>query len=118
MGQVFDFYEPTDVLLSGPVRRRLKGKVSRQTVQKPDSSSAGRGNDENNSGAVAMFKAVVEYGGYAQAADAIHKSQSTISYGVHKLQEQLGVQLLEVEGRKAVLTDHGKILLQGSKQTR
>jgi len=26
MGQVFDFYEPTDVLLSGPVRRRLKGK--------------------------------------------------------------------------------------------
>ena len=47
-----------------------------------------------------MFKAVVEYGGYAQAADAIHKSQSTISYGVHKLQEQLGVQLLEVEGRQ------------------
>ena len=63
-----------------------------------------------------MFKAVVEYGGYAQAADAIHKSQSTISYGVHKLQEQLGVQLLEVEGRKAVLTDHGKILLQRADQ--
>lgn len=63
-----------------------------------------------------MFKAVVEHGGYAQAADAIHKSQSTISYGVHKLQEQLGVQLLEVEGRKAVLTDHGKILLQRADQ--
>ena len=45
-----------------------------------------------------MFRAVVEHGGYAQAADAIYKSQSTISYGVHKLQEQLGVQLLEVEG--------------------
>ena len=58
-----------------------------------------------------MFKAVVEHGGYAQAAEAIHKSQSTISYGVHKLQEQLGVQLLEVEGRKAVLTDHGRMLL-------
>jgi len=63
-----------------------------------------------------MFKAVVDHGGYAQAADAIHKSQSTISYGVHKLQEQLGVQLLEVEGRKAVLTDHGKILLQRADQ--
>jgi len=63
-----------------------------------------------------MFKAVVEHGGYAQAAEAIHKSQSTISYGVHKLQEQLGVQLLEVEGRKAVLTDHGKLLLLRAEQ--
>ena len=63
-----------------------------------------------------MFKAVVEHGGYAQAAEAIHKSQSTISYGVHKLQEQLGVQLLEVEGRKAVLTDHGHILLARAEQ--
>ena len=63
-----------------------------------------------------MFKAVVEHGGYAQASEAIHKSQSTISYGVHKLQEMLGVQLLEVEGRKAMLTDHGKILLQRANQ--
>ena len=63
-----------------------------------------------------MFKAVVEHGGYAQASEAIHKSQSTISYGVHKLQQQLGVQLLEVEGRKAYLTDHGRILLQRGEQ--
>ncbi|WP_430459694.1 LysR family transcriptional regulator [Thalassolituus sp. LLYu03] len=63
-----------------------------------------------------MFKAVVDHGGYAQAAEAIHKSQSTISYGVHKLQEQLGVQLLEVEGRKAVLTEHGRLLLQRADQ--
>lgn len=63
-----------------------------------------------------MFRAVVEHGGYAQAAEAIFKSQSTISYGVHKLQEQLGVQLLEVEGRKAVLTEHGRILLQRANQ--
>lgn len=63
-----------------------------------------------------MFKAVVEHGGYAQASEAIHKSQSTISYGVHKLQEQLGVKLLEVEGRKAVLTAHGKVLLQRAEQ--
>ncbi len=32
------------------------------------------------------------------------------------LQEQLGVQLLEVEGRKAVLTEHGRILLQRAEQ--
>lgn len=58
-----------------------------------------------------MFKAVVEYGGYAQASDAIHKSQSTISYSVHKLQQQLGVSLLEVEGRKALLTEEGRMML-------
>ena len=63
-----------------------------------------------------MFKAVVDHGGYAQAADAIFKRQSTISYGVHKLQEQLGVTLLEVEGRKAVLTEHGKVMLQRANQ--
>lgn len=63
-----------------------------------------------------MFKAVVDHGGYAQASEAIHKSQSTISYGVHKLQQQLGVQLLEVEGRKALLTAHGKIMLQRGEQ--
>ncbi|MCY0966386.1 LysR family transcriptional regulator [Parathalassolituus penaei] len=59
-----------------------------------------------------MFKAVVDHGGYAQAAEAIFKSQSTISYGVHKLQEQLGVTLLEIEGRKAILTEPGRLLLQ------
>ncbi len=63
-----------------------------------------------------MFKAVVEHGGYAQAAEAIFKSQSTISYGVHKLQEQLGITLLEVEGRKAVLTEQGKVMLQRANQ--
>src|SRR5690554_992432 len=63
-----------------------------------------------------MFKAVVDHGGYAQAAEAIFKSQSTISYSVHKLQDQLGVRLLEVEGRKAELTEHGKVLLQHANQ--
>lgn len=63
-----------------------------------------------------MFKAVVDHGGYAQAAEAIFKSQSTISYSVHKLQDQLGVRLLEVEGRRAVLTPNGKVLLQRANQ--
>ena len=34
-----------------------------------------------------MFAAVVDYGGFAQAAKAIHKSQSTINYAVNKLQQ-------------------------------
>ncbi|AMX04316.1 LysR family transcriptional regulator [Microbulbifer thermotolerans] len=58
-----------------------------------------------------MFQAVVEHGGFSQAAEAVHKSQSSINHAVHKLQESLGVALLEVRGRKAELTDAGRILL-------
>lgn len=62
------------------------------------------------------LQAVVDHGGYAQAAEALFKSQSSISYTVSKLQEQLGMELLHIEGRKAVLTDSGKALLQKSRQ--
>jgi DNA-binding transcriptional LysR family regulator len=62
------------------------------------------------------LQAVVDHGGYAQAAEALHKSQSSISYSVSKLQEQLGMELLHIEGRKAVLTPSGEALLQKSRQ--
>lgn len=58
-----------------------------------------------------MFQAVVEHGGFSQAAEAVHKSQSSINHAVHKLQESLGVPLLEVRGRKAELTDAGAVML-------
>ena len=51
------------------------------------------------------FQAVIDYGGFAQAAAALHRSQSAISYSVNRLQEQLGVRLLEISGRKAQLTE-------------
>ncbi|WP_233716836.1 LysR family transcriptional regulator [Ketobacter alkanivorans] len=62
------------------------------------------------------FQAVVEYGGYAQAAQAIHKTQSTLSYAVQKLEQSLGLQVLEVIGRKAQLTAAGEVLLRRSRQ--
>ena len=62
------------------------------------------------------FQAVVEYGGYAQAAQAIHKTQSTLSYAVQKLEQSLGLQVLEVKGRKAQLTAAGEVLLRRSRQ--
>ncbi len=58
-----------------------------------------------------VLQAIVEYGGYAQAAKALHRSQSSISYMIARLQEQLGLDLLVIEGRKAQLTEHGKALL-------
>jgi len=62
------------------------------------------------------FLAVVDHGGYAQAAEKLHRSQSSISYGVAKLQQQLGAELLVVEGRKARLTELGEIMVRRARQ--
>jgi DNA-binding transcriptional LysR family regulator len=59
----------------------------------------------------AVLAAVVDEGGFAQAATVLHRSQSAVSYAVGRLQEALGVPLLELDGRKSVLTPHGKTLL-------
>jgi DNA-binding transcriptional LysR family regulator len=63
-----------------------------------------------------LLQAVVDYGSYAKAAEALHISQSTLSYTITKLQEQLGVQLLRIDGRKAILTSIGKSLIARSRQ--
>jgi len=54
--------------------------------------------------------AVVDGGGYAQASEALHKSQSSVTYAVQKLQSQLGVKAFEIKGRRAVLTPTGQLL--------
>jgi len=54
--------------------------------------------------------AVVDAGGYAQAAEVMHKTQSSVSYAVQKLESVLGVKVFKVEGRKAVLTPTGELL--------
>src|SRR5260221_9016559 len=56
------------------------------------------------------LQAVVEEGGYAQAAEKLHKSQSTVTYAVQQIQKLLDVQVFEIRGRKAVLTDAGQVL--------
>ena len=54
--------------------------------------------------------AVVDAGGYAKASQALHKSQSSVTYAVQKLQSQLGVKAFEIAGRKAKLTPTGELL--------
>jgi DNA-binding transcriptional LysR family regulator len=54
--------------------------------------------------------AVVEAGGYAQAAERLHKSQSSVTYAVQKLETALQVRAFEIQGRKAVLTGVGQML--------
>jgi DNA-binding transcriptional LysR family regulator len=60
----------------------------------------------------AVLAAVVDHGGFAQAAAALSRSQSAVSYSVARLQEALNVPLLVIEGRKAALTPHGRVLLK------
>lgn len=62
-----------------------------------------------------MLHAVVDHDGFSGAADKLHLSQSAISYTISKLQEQLGVSLLKVEGRKAHITEEGRVLLDRSR---
>ncbi|TDB04361.1 LysR family transcriptional regulator [Halomonas marinisediminis] len=63
-----------------------------------------------------MLAAVVDHGGFARAAEAIHKSPSTLNHAVHKLEEQLGVQVLEPAGRRVRLTEAGAMLLRRARQ--
>jgi len=54
--------------------------------------------------------AVVDAGGYAQAAERLHKSQSSVTYLVQKLESLLDVKVFEIKGRKAALTPTGQLL--------
>src|ERR1700719_1146816 len=59
--------------------------------------------------------AVVDAGGYAQAAEVLHKSQSAVTYAVQKMESLLGVKVFEVVGRKAHLTPTGEVLYRRAK---
>ena len=59
--------------------------------------------------------AVVEAGGYAQAAERLEKSQSAVTYAVQKLESVLGVKAFEILGRRARLTTTGQLLYRRAK---
>ena len=61
-----------------------------------------------------MFKAVVDAGGFNQAAVVVHKSPSSIHHAINKLEESLGITLFDVQGRKTQLTHAGELLLRRS----
>jgi len=61
------------------------------------------------------FVAVVEAGSYAQAAEQVHKTQSSVSYAVQKIEQLLDVKLFERRGRRAVITPAGEALYRRSK---
>ena len=62
------------------------------------------------------FKTVIDEGSFANAADALNKSQSSISYNIAKLEENLPSPVLEMKGRKATLTAAGNVLYRRASQ--
>ncbi|MBQ4864353.1 LysR family transcriptional regulator [Pseudoalteromonas sp. MMG013] len=56
-----------------------------------------------------------EFGSIQSAAQEMHKSHTTLIYSIRKLEAQLGVELLEVVNKRAVLTAMGKTLLRSAK---
>ena len=46
---------------------------------------------------------------------ALHRTQSTVTYTIKKLEDLLGVKAFELQGRKAVLTPTGQVLYRRGK---
>lgn len=57
-----------------------------------------------------VFLAVASHESYAGAAETLHKSVSSVHAALRKLQDTLGVELVEVDGRRMRLTDAGRQL--------
>lgn len=57
---------------------------------------------------LATFKAVVTQGGFSKAAEALNYTQSTITFQMQQLEQELSVQLFEKIGRRMVLTKAGE----------
>jgi DNA-binding transcriptional LysR family regulator len=58
------------------------------------------------------LEAIIEHGSFAAAAQHLHKAQSAVSYGVRRLEEQLGVEVFDRSGHRAELTAAGQTLLE------
>ncbi|MFI9542666.1 LysR family transcriptional regulator [Streptomyces sp. NPDC052016] len=61
------------------------------------------------------FLAVVDRGGFNRAASALYVSQRSLSQAVRALERDLGTELLHRIGRRAVLTDVGRALIESAR---
>ncbi|MDT8377004.1 MAG: LysR family transcriptional regulator [Mariprofundaceae bacterium] len=59
-----------------------------------------------------VLRAIVEFGGFRPAAEALFKSQSAISIAIRKLEEELGITLFLRDQYRPTLTGEGKALYE------
>jgi len=62
-----------------------------------------------------IFCAVIDHGGYAKAAESLNRSHSSLHHAVTKLQEQLGVKLIAMQGKSVILTEIGVVMHRHAK---
>lgn len=58
------------------------------------------------------FVAVVDYGGFTQAGERLLRGQSAVSLQIKRLEERLGLRLLERSPRAVALTGDGEVVLE------
>ncbi|WP_372809676.1 LysR family transcriptional regulator, partial [Litorivivens sp.] len=61
--------------------------------------------------ALEVLSAIERAGSFAAAAEQLHKVPSAVTYAVQKLAQELGVQLFNKEGRRAVMTPAARLLV-------
>lgn len=66
--------------------------------------------------ALEILDAIDSRGSYAAAAQALFRVPSALTHAVQKLEDELGVDLFEKSGRRAVLTPAGRTLLEDGRQ--
>jgi DNA-binding transcriptional LysR family regulator len=62
--------------------------------------------------ALQLLDAIDRRGSFAKAADELNKAPSALSYGVTKLEDQLGLSIFVRQGRRSVLTPAGRVVLE------
>ncbi|MDD5274828.1 MAG: LysR substrate-binding domain-containing protein [Methylovulum sp.] len=62
--------------------------------------------------ALEVLDAIAKKGSFAAAANDLYRVPSAISYTIQKLEQDMDVVLFRKEGRKSVLTEAGKVLLE------
>lgn len=63
-----------------------------------------------------VLQTVAEAGSFAKAAARLHKTQSSVSYQISKLEQQLNVSLFDRSRHRAVLTAQGQHILASGNQ--
>jgi DNA-binding transcriptional LysR family regulator len=61
--------------------------------------------------ALQVLDAIARCGSFAAAGEVLHRTTSTMSYTVRKLEGDLGVKVFDRSGHRATLTEAGRLLL-------